>query len=407
MTTSAIDHVLAEEERAGAGRAEAPGSALLRHATETAFERARLFLRSLRRPSGGFRFGQLHDDERWPSMVLPGTYDAVMALRLLGEEFDDAERDLHAATIRSFASVGGAFRMPQMTPDTTYKRDDPAETRTYVDFHVSNYALGGLAALDRLLPLDLTFVEPYLEPSYLEAWLGRRDLRDPWLEGNNLVNLGGFLLLAVEHGSPDERRRARAALDALLAWHDRNQDPTTGFWGPRQHASERDLLHAMAGATHDYHLYYALGRPVPHLEAAVAYCLGRPPEVVSACIDVDLVDILVHAAVLRAHRTDEVRSWCARWLSRILAVQNADGGFPDQFEGVLRFDGWVGGYWEPQGASTAFSTRFRCIAISMCASLLWPGWRSFGFRDMVGIGYARLGTGVVSDEETRWETWTS
>jgi hypothetical protein len=407
MPTTGADRDRTDDlSRGTGGHAETASESLFR-ATTASLEGARAFLRSLARPAGGFRFGPAHDEERWPSMVLAGTYNAVMGLRLLGEAFADPERDLHAATIRSFEADDGAFRMPQMTPDTTFKRDDVAETRTYVDFHVTNYALGALAALDRLLPLRLGFVRPYLDPSFLGGWLARRDLRDPWLEGNNLVNLGSFLLLTAEHGTPDERRAAGAALDAIMAWHERNQDPTTGFWGPRQHVAERDRLHAMAGATHDYHLYYALRRPVPYVEAAVDYCLRRPAVVTSACIDVDIIDILAHAAVLRSHRVAEIEGWCARWLRSAVALQNADGGFPDELDGILRFDGWVAGYWEPQGKSNAFATWFRCIAIAMCVTLLWPGRRSFGFRDMVGIGFARLGTESASDAVVRWDTWTS
>ena len=191
------------EAAEGSDASFAPES--LRRATSDGFARACRFLHGLRLDTGGFRFGPFHDPERWPSMVLPGTYNAVMALRLLGHPFQERDRDLHAAAIRSFESHGGIFRMPQMTPETIFKRDDPAETRNYVDFHVTNYALGGLEALDRLLPLDLGFVQPFLDTASLHAWLGRRDLRDPWLEGNNLVNLGSFLLLLATHGSAAKR----------------------------------------------------------------------------------------------------------------------------------------------------------------------------------------------------------
>lgn len=366
--------------------------ALREAATAALGHAARFFLQQTIEGSG-FRFGPSHDVARWPSMVLPGTYNAVMGLRLLGHDFTDQERDRLAAVIRSFALPDGAFRMPQMTPQDVFKKPDADETWRYLDFHLSNYALGGMEALDRLDGVRFDFVRPFLQPQFLEAWLARRDLRDPWLEGNNLVNLGSFLLLLAHHGDADDRDRAGHALDLVMDWHARNQEPSTGFWGVGQHHDPRQRLHAMAGATHDYHLYYALGRPIPSIERAVDYCLGLPPDIVSACIDVDTIDILVHAAVRSAYRVDEVRAWCERWVRRIVAVQNPDGGFFDERQGILRFDGWVGGYWEPQGGSNTFATWFRCIAMAMCARLLWPDMR-FGFRRMIGIGYARLGAGA-------------
>jgi hypothetical protein len=213
--------------------------------------------------------------------------------------------------------------------------------------------------------------------------MAARDWRDPWLEGNNVVNLGSFLLLLAGSADAAVAGAARAALDWLIDWHVENSDPRTGFWGRQESDGER--LHAMAGATHNYHLFFALGRPVPHLERAVDYCLTRPPQVVSACIDADLVDILANAAFLSDYRRGEIRSWLAELGAALLAFQNEDGGFADQSEGTRKFDGWVAGYAEPQGIS--FATFFRWIALAMIARVLDPGDRSWGFRRMVGLGY--------------------
>ena len=46
-----------------------------------------------------------------------------------------------------------------------------------------------------------------------------------------------------------------------LHWHDRLQEPSTGFWGVNQAHNDTALLHAMAGSMHNYHLWYATGRP--------------------------------------------------------------------------------------------------------------------------------------------------
>jgi hypothetical protein len=138
---------------------------------------------------------------------------------------------------------------------------------------------------------------------------------------------------------------------------------------------------------HNYHLWYATGRPLPHQDKAVDWSLARPPRIHSACIDVDLVDLLVHAHQLIDHRRADIVAWLRALLPELLAFQNADGGFADVRSGVRRQDGWVRGYEEPQGLSNTFATWFRWIAIAMIADLLWPAHWPWRFRRMVGIGY--------------------
>jgi hypothetical protein len=124
-----------------------------------------------------------------------------------------------------------------------------------------------------------------------------------------------------------------------------------------------------------------------HFDRAIDFCLRLPSRTDSACIDVDEVDILAHGHLLTEHRRGEIRSWLGAKLKGLLALQREDGGFPDESEGVRRVDGWVKGYEEPQGISNTFSTWFRLIAIGMIAETLWPGWRPWRFRRMIGIGY--------------------
>ena len=340
-------------------------------------------------PRGVFRASAEHDLRSWPSVLLNGTYDAVMALALLGEidRLSNGERRAVADFILGFRREDGVFANPQMSPEDTFKKEDAEETRRYIDFHLTNYSLGALEALDALDEITLDFVDPFLDPQYLEAWLARRDLRDPWQEGNNIVNLASFLLLLRDRGSMEARLRAEHALEPLVDWHLRLQEPATGFWGVGQTQSETAMLYAMAGATHNFHLFYALGRPIPYGEAIVDSCLKLPAEVTSACIDVDAVDILANFHRLQDYRRGAIEAWLAHMLGALLHVQNPDGGFADVRVGTRRLDGWVRGYEEPQGISNGFATWFRCIAIAMIAHVLWPDWRSWGFRRMIGIGY--------------------
>ena len=350
-------------------------------------------------PAGVLRISAAHDAARWPGMLLPGTYNGTMARALLGAlpAAGSTETKALVGWLLAQRRADGVFRIQGMRDDTVFKKPDLAETWGYIDFHVTNYSLGAVACLAPGERPELAFARRFLDTTTLKAWLAERDLRDPWLEGNNIVNLGSFLLLIRQHGTTSDHDAVHAALQVLFDWHDRLQEPSTGFWGVGQHADPLRLLHAMAGSMHNYHLWYATGRSLPYQARAVDYCLTQPPRIHSACIDVDLVDLLVHASWQIDHRRDEVQQWLRALLPELLAFQNTDGGFADVPDGPgvppRRQDGWVGGYEEPQGLSNTFATWFRWIAIAMVCECLWPDWspsgQRWGFRHMVGIGYCQ------------------
>jgi hypothetical protein len=348
-------------------------------------------MQAAQQPRGVSRISAAHDVKAWPGVLLPGTYNAVMARALLGDldTWTPHDREALAQWLLSHRATDGRFRIPGMTGDAVFKKPDPEETWRYIDFHVSNYTLGAIEALVPYAVPVLEFAWPWLDPKTLKAWLAERDLRDPWQEGNNIVNLAGFLMLIGRHGGPIEQAQVRSCLQILFEWHDRLQEPATGFWGVGQLSDPLRALHAMAGSMHNYHLWYALDRPLPYQDKAIDWSLAQPTRIDSACIDVDLVDLLVHGRMLTRHRHDAIEQWLRALLPHLLGFQNADGGFPDVREGVRRQDGWVRGYEEPQGLSNTFSTWFRWIAIAMIADCLWPGRWAWQFRRMVGIGYRK------------------
>lgn len=343
-------------------------------------------------PRGVRRISAHHDPATWPGVLLPGTYNAVMCLELIGglAMWSEAERTATTAWLEGARLPDGRFRVSGMADADVFKKPDKAETWRYIDFHVTNYALGAVDALSPGRPARLDFARPYLDETTLLAWLALRDLRDPWLEGNNIVNLASFLALIERDGPDHDKRAVGAAFDTLLAWHDRNQEPTTGFWGVGQLSDATRMLHAFAGSMHNFHIWYERGLPLPRQAAAVDYCLSLPPEIHSACIDVDAVDVLVHGHLMLGHRRDDIERWCRRLLAALLDFQNVDGGFADVRDGIRRQDGWIGGYSEPQGLSNTFATWFRWIAIAMIADLLWPGRWPWRFRRMIGIGYRKV-----------------
>lgn len=366
----------------------------LRRRVEDAAERTVTFLKSMqaeRMPAGVLRSSSHHDLEKWPDMLLPGTYNGTLCLKLIGGlDLSPDEQAYLRVFIDSYQQPDGFYCLPSMRDDTVYKKENLTETWEYIHFHVTNYALGALESLGAK-SYKLAFLKPYLEEDFLGAWLARRDLRDPWLEGNNVVNLACFLFMYREQ-VPAERAQADALINDIMRWHMLHQEPATGFWGVGQTLSAEAHLHAMAGAAHNFHLYFKLGVPVPHEEQIIDYCLDLGPQTSSACLDVDAVDILANLTRQTGYRRTHALNWLEAKLTALLALQNADGGFPDVASGVRRFDGWPGGYSEPQGLSNGFATWFRWIAVAMICEVLWPGWRAWMFRETLGIGYFSRGT---------------
>lgn len=345
--------------------------------------RAAGWLRGMADAEGIFSTSSYHAREAWPGMSVPATYNAVNALTLLagvrtGADFDTGRS---IAFLLEHQDAEGRFAIPGMKDNQIYKKEALHETREYIDFHVSNYAREavGTYAPERLL--SPIFAEFLCDKSRLRDWLSRRDWSDPWLEGNAIVNAGGFLL---ELGRDD---LVHFMLDGLEAIQNRE----TGFWGERPGSSRNSLLHTFAGAMHIYHLYYLLQREIPHareaVDAGLSLAKNELAAVSSACLDVDIVDMLASLWPLD-HRRKEIESFVERKVEALISVQNEEGGFYDEPYGIRRFDGWVGGYWEPQGLSNCFATWFRSITIAVGLVLLEPGCASrFCFRRTVGIGF--------------------
>jgi GntR family phosphonate transport system transcriptional regulator len=64
-------------------------------------------------------------------------------------------------------------------------------------------------------------------------------------------------------------------MTTLFEWHDRYQEPSTGFWGLGQAHDATMALHAMAGSMHNFHLYYECNLPLPYQDRAIDYALGK------------------------------------------------------------------------------------------------------------------------------------
>ena len=334
-----------------------------------------------------WRHSATHDPEAVPGHLLYGTWAGVLMARLIGDDAQLAgpRGDRLRRGLQRFRTPDGFHVMPLASAGDRGGHDEE-----YFALHCTNYTLGALRALDAAatdagepIALPTAYLAPLLEAEGLARWLERRDWRDPWQEGNNVVNLASLFAEAAEQGDA----RAAQRLAQMAEWHDRNQHPRTGFWHEGDATGWAPLLQAMAGAAHDLHIYYYLGRPVPNADRVVDSCLRLGYlGVRSACIDIDLVDVLVHCRRY-GHRVAEIDAVLERYLVELLDLQHADGGFGDSYvEPQVTY-----GLATPVGASVMWTSWFRMATIGMAACALLSGERRhWRFRDSIGMGYARL-----------------
>ena len=330
---------------------------------QKARERAISFLRSMEIEPGIFTNSSYNKPVHAPGMRLPATYNAVSCLRLLGDEISDTNG--LEKFLNSFQIDSGAYRIPEMKAEDLYYPDFE-----YDDFHITNYVLSAMESCG-CPAKPFNFLSDYDSPEKLNAWLSKRDMSRPWTEGNYIVNLASFF----EYSGRED------LFEYMFQWHLENQDEH-GYW---HDPSTNDLVSAMAGAAHNLHLFYKLDRPVPRYRKIIDHCLSLPNEASTACIDVDIADVLAHFSVY-GYRQDEIKAYLSLKLKTILDIQGEDGGFYDATKGIRLFDGWSL-YQEPQGLSNCFATWFRMITIALCAEVIYPGVFSWQFRKGIGIGY--------------------
>jgi hypothetical protein len=331
------------------------------------------------RPFGVHRASSFHDISEYPSMLLPATYNATHCRKLLGayEDLSPADRDELAEFINSFQQEAGNYRMPQMRKEDIYY-----PTWEYINFHTSNYAMGAVLSIGAKIKRPFQFFEEYCSLDALREWLSWRTMSDPWNEGNNIVNIASFYFVLAQQGDT----RMEPLIEHLFEWHEQTQDPQTGYWLDMEAQPPVHPMVAMAGAAHNFHIYYYLNRPLKYVEKIVDHCLSFVGDgATSACVDIDVVDILANMHVY-GYRASDIEAGLEKKLMDLLDFQNADGGFPDVCEGDRRFDGW-NLYVEPQGLSNCFATWFRSATIGMICEILFPDAFTWHFRNTVGIGY--------------------
>jgi hypothetical protein len=323
-----------------------------------------------------WRHSPAHNPFTHPEYLLCGTWAGAHASVLLGLEaaFSVDQRLRIGAAINSFQQPDGTYLM-----NGVHLSGGEAECE-YFTLHCTNYALGALRTLGQESRVELSFMQPLMQGPQLAAWLNRRNLRSPWCEGNNLVNLASFYAISSAAGNED----ARARLHDVVDWLDRTQQPSTGFWHEGEVKNKHSLLIAMAGAAHNLHVYYYLNREIPNAVTIIDSCLRLGYlGVQSACVDLDMVDVLTNLRRY-SYRVAEIDRILRRYLVELLDVQRMDGGFGDNYVTPHLYYG----HYTPVDISVTWTTWFRLATIAMIVCALFGEERSrWRFRNTIGSGY--------------------
>jgi hypothetical protein len=237
------------------------------------------------------------------------------------------------------------------------------------------------------------FAHQYVDLSFLQHWLDKREWPEAWLEGNNLLFVGQFL---VHLRDVEGIRGAQLALNLYFEWLNGKQDPKTGLWGSNGYCS---IPKALYGGYHQLLLYYHEDRSVNYPERLIDSALSlqnedggfNPGGGGGACEDVDAIDILANMYKQVDYRRAEIRYALRKALQHILMRQMPDGGFvyrlnePFIHMGIKRTA-------SEANRSNLFPTWFRVHALALISEILTDepiaqfDWR---FNNSVSMGWHR------------------
>lgn len=256
---------------------------------------------------------------------------SVMTLHYLNafEAYSTEEREKWVSYINSWQDMDtGYYVGPEIRGQ---KITSTGHNLEHVSMHLTAHVLPTLLILGGRPSFPLHFAHRFLNPVYLQEWLDARDWTKAWLEGNNLLFVGQFLIYLSEH---EERLEAKHALDLYFNWLDEQQDSVTGLWGTNGYCGNHA---AMCGGYHQLLTYYYCRREVRHNERIIDTTLALqhvdggfgPKGNSGACEDVDAVDILVNMYKLTEgnYRGLEIRRALKKALRNIKRKQLSNGGF--------------------------------------------------------------------------------
>jgi len=327
------------------------------------------------KPYGRYRYA-----EGMPKPTLYSSTYAAMTRGLYGDlgSLPDAERRQWVEHLQSHQDDDGLFRDPLIYGQGWYKGDPEWCGRRHLTCHV----ITALTNLGAVAAKPMRWLEPFLKPEGLTAWLQSRAWGNrPDFVGNEVLNVGTILQYARDF-QKDER--CGPAVKLLLEWMtEHHLDAGSGLWGNLNLKDPKGLSRAVQGAYHFWLLYFYDGVPIPHAERAIDHILrtqnaaggfgqgvhnAAHPTNSSACEDIDSIDPLCRLLGPLDDRREQVRGALKRGLARVLVNQNPDGGFV-----FMRDTGFT--YGHPllaagHNQSAMFPTWFRTLTLAYLGQVL-------------------------------------
>lgn len=247
----------------------------------------------------------------------------------------------------------------------------PKHSYEHIAQHLAAHVLPALALLGEKPAYPLAFAHPFSDLNFLRKWLDKRDWRDAWIEGNNLLFVGQFL---IHLRDVEKVQSAQPCLDLYFEWLDRDQDATTGLWGSNGYCSNAIALY---GGYHQLLVYYYEDRFVGYPERLIDVALSlqhldggfNSAGGGGACEDTDAIDILVNMYKYVDYKRPQIRSALRKALRHILKKQMSDGGFVYRLNEPFDHMGIQKTASRPN-QSNLFSTWFRVHTLALINEIL-------------------------------------
>jgi len=304
----------------------------------------------------------------------------------------------------------------------------------YTTWQSTAFCLSALNALNAEKIYPLWFLDAWKNAEKVELWLDSLNWKkNTWCNGN----LAMFLGIALIHDMESTNSlKTRECVDHFFKWHDKNQDPKTGFWGTN---FGTPIDHGLFGAMHQYLLYYYLNRKINYMEKIIdnTLVLQQADGLFSTqgggdgCMDLDAIDTLVNMHLLIDHKRPRIERAMKRAFISTLDLQGDDGGFLWTKRYKFGIRNWCNlgasafrhrnlNYWSnscrdavigqliyynksrisrgwtsnpiPTGESDLFSTWFRSLNLALISQILPRCCYSefnWGFLEAPGLGFFR------------------
>lgn len=264
----------------------------------------------------------------------------------------------------------------------------------HVAMHLTAHVLPALALMNSSPRYPLYFAHRFLNEYELREWLNARDWRDAWLEGNNLLFLGQFL---IHLRDVEGIESASNSLEIYFEWLGKEIDPKTGLWGTNGYCSP---FVAMCGGFHQLLVYYYENQEVRFKERLVDTVLRlqhpdggfSPNGGGGACEDVDAADILVNMYKMNDYRRRDIRIALRRLLRSIRNKQKEDGGFVYRLNEAFIHNG-IRKTYSPPNVSNLFATWFHIFIFALINEIIHDEHifnnNHFNFNKTCSMGWHR------------------